>query len=71
MEIKNNLNTVINLFEDGKNRYHKSPLFHKVVNMIVCGQNPYAIIDDLCKICDENQDKLENIINESYGKSTY
>ena len=53
---------VINRFKNGRERYHRSALFNKVVQMLVRGVDEYEIINDLINITQDSTNALEQYI---------
>ncbi len=55
----------ISLFDNGEDRYRKSALFNRVIQMLVRGENPYEVIDILCNTVDEQNKLLEKSVTRS------
>jgi hypothetical protein len=53
-------------FKNGKKRYATSPLFNKVIQMLVRGLDPYEVIDQLCQ---QNED-TNNSFNQYVLRDT-
>lgn len=62
-----NIKEVMDLFEDGENRFAMSPMFNKVVCSLMNGADPIKIIDALVKISDENTKRTQNILEAIYN----
>lgn len=57
----------ISRFKNGKERYHKSPTFNRVVQMLVRDMDPYDIIDQLCLAIDDQNNAFEQyMINSDF-----
>lgn len=53
---------IINRFKNGKERYKRSALFNKVVQMLVRDVDEYEIIDDLINVAQDSTSALEQYI---------
>lgn len=42
-------------FKNGKELYRTSPLFNRIVQMLVRDENPYDLIEELIQITDDTQ----------------
>ena len=53
IDYRQNTDEVVDLFKNGKELYMKSPLFNKVVQMLVRRESPYEVIQQLIQ-CNED-----------------
>lgn len=61
-EIYKKTDECIARFKDGEYRFKTSPTLNRVVQMLVRGEDPYAIIDHLCQMSDDQQKAFEQYV---------
>ena len=49
-------------FQNGKERYHKSPTFNRVIQMFVRGVDVYDVVDQLCHIIDDQSNAFAQYV---------
>jgi hypothetical protein len=55
---------VINKFKNGKELYNTSPLFNSIINTILQGNSLYKIIEDLCEMIFELNQKFSEQLTQ-------
>lgn len=55
-------------FTNGRDRYYKSPLFNKIIQMLVSGMSVYDVIDELVKVNENTLTALEQYMARYNGK---
>jgi hypothetical protein len=53
-----NRQSLLNRFKNGKELYNTSPLFNTIINTILQGNSLYEIIEDLCEMNFNTNEKL-------------
>lgn len=56
---------LLSRFENGLERYNTDPLFHRVIDMIYVGANPFDIINLLITMNNDQQKQLKELIMKS------
>lgn len=59
-----NINNLVSKFENGKERFYKSATVNKVIQSLARDADPIAILDDLCKIIDDQNENMKKLVNE-------
>lgn len=60
------LNELISKFKDGEDRYRNNSMFHQVVDALMHGQDPIALLDIVLQSVD-TQTKAMTRMMEAYG----
>ncbi|MBV7268387.1 hypothetical protein [Winogradskyella luteola] len=61
----NSIDEVINLFDDGMNRYQTEQVFRKVVDAIYMGEDPINLLDQTTKIIKNQTESIKDIIERA------
>ncbi len=66
LEMYKKTDEIISKFKNGKELYHKSPMFNQVVQMLVRDVSFYDIIESIINSVDDTQRALEHHLMSSY-----
>ena len=59
------LNEVIDSFKNGEERYYKSSTVNVIINSLVSGEDPIKLIDQLCQMNDDINDRFIEYVNNN------
>ena len=60
IEVHDKIVELVNKFDNGVERYNRSPLFNQVINSLARDADPLKIIDQLINVAEQSQNALED-----------